>query len=74
MRYQRRPYLGVRDYPEVARHSIPTMHGQIADLVLDPVTGWRGLPMRHPVMPDALEPSRQIFRWLAETISPDTCR
>jgi putative pyruvate formate lyase activating enzyme len=69
-----RRYLGVRDYPAVARHGIREMHRQVGDLVLDPETGLarRGLLVRHLVMPDALEESRQIFRWLARSVSPDT--
>jgi putative pyruvate formate lyase activating enzyme len=69
-----RRYLGVRDYPAVARDSISEMHRQVGDLVLDPETGLarRGLLVRHLVMPDALEQSRQIFGWLARAVSPDT--
>jgi putative pyruvate formate lyase activating enzyme len=69
-----RRYLGVRDYPDVARHSIGEMYRQVGDLMVDPETGLarRGLLVRHLVMPDALEQSRQIFHWLAEAVSADT--
>jgi len=47
---------------------------QVGELACDPETGLarRGLLVRHLVMPGALEESRQIFRWLAEDVSPDT--
>jgi len=69
-----RRYLGVRDYPDVARHSIREMHRQVGDLVIDAETGLArgGLIVRHLVMPDAVEESRQIFGWLAAELSPET--
>jgi len=61
------------DYPEVARAAIKEMHRQVGDLVLDRQgLARRGLLVRHLVMPEGLEESRQIFRFLACEISPDT--
>ncbi len=67
-------YVGVRDYPEVARHSIKEMHRQVGDLEIDPDTGLarRGLLVRHLVMPGFVEDSRKIFQWLATEVSRDT--
>ncbi|MBI3978062.1 MAG: hypothetical protein HY331_07750 [Chloroflexi bacterium] len=50
------------------------MHLQVGDLVIDAEAGLtrRGLLVRHLVMPGFLDASRQIFRWLAREISPDT--
>lgn len=69
-----RRYVGARDYPERARPSIKEMHRQVGDLEIDPETGLarRGLLVRHLVMPGFLDDSRQIFRWLAREISPNT--
>ncbi len=69
-----RRYLGVRDYPERARHAIQEMHRQVGDLEIDEQTGLarRGLLVRHLVMPGFLEESRQIFRWIARKVSPNT--
>ncbi|MBI4506541.1 MAG: radical SAM protein [Chloroflexi bacterium] len=69
-----RRYVGARDYPERVRHSIREMHRQVGDLAIDPETrlARRGLLVRHLVMPGFLDDSREIFRWLASEISPDT--
>jgi len=66
-------YCGVRNYPEVAWAAIKEMHRQVGDLVLDE-QHWakHGLMVRHLVMPDDLGGSSEIFRWIAEEISPDT--
>jgi putative pyruvate formate lyase activating enzyme len=67
-------YVGARNYPEVARHSIKEMHRQVGDLEIDPDTGLarRGLLVRHLVMPGFVEDSRKIFHWLATEVSRDT--
>ena len=61
------------DYPDVARTAIKEMHRQVGDLVLDK-RGWarHGLLVRHLVMPGGLDETRQILRFLAQEISPDT--
>ena len=61
------------DYPDVARTAIKEMHRQVGDLVLDE-RGWarRGLLVRHLVMPGGLDETRQILRFLAQEVSPDT--
>jgi putative pyruvate formate lyase activating enzyme len=61
------------DYPEVARAAIREMHRQVGDLVLDQRgLARRGLLVRHLVMPGGLEETRQILRFLAQEVSPDT--
>lgn len=69
-----RRYLGVRDYPDHARRAIQEMHRQVGDLEIDERTGLarRGLLVRHLVMPGLLEDSRQVFRWIAREVSPNT--
>jgi len=66
-------YCGVRNYPEVAREAIKEMHRQVGDLALDE-QHWakRGLMVRHLVMPDDLGNCSEIFRWIANEISPNT--
>jgi putative pyruvate formate lyase activating enzyme len=65
--------LKAQDYPHHARQAITEMHRQVGDLCFTPDgVACRGLLIRHLVMPGHLEESRQIFRWLAEEISPDT--
>ena len=61
------------DYPEVARAAIKEMHRQVGDLVLDEHgLARRGLLVRHLVMPGGLDETREILRFLAREVSPDT--
>ena len=61
------------DYARVACRAIKEMHRQVGDLVLDEAgLARRGLLVRHLVMPGGLEDTRQILRFLAREISPDT--
>jgi len=67
-----RKYLLAPDYPEVARQVIRAMHEQVGVLkVNEDGLARRGVLVRHLVMPELLEDTRQILRWLAE-LSPDT--
>ncbi|MEW5976782.1 MAG: radical SAM protein [Acidobacteriota bacterium] len=68
-----RKYLKSPRYPEATRAAIKEMHRQVGDLVLDS-TGLarRGLLVRHLVMPGGQEETREILRFLAGEISPDT--
>jgi putative pyruvate formate lyase activating enzyme len=63
-------FLGAKDYPEVARTVIREMHRQVGDLVTDgDGLARRGLLVRHLVMPDALDDTAEILRWL-HALSP----
>jgi putative pyruvate formate lyase activating enzyme len=65
-------YLGMRDYPDVARPVIAEMHRQVGDLVVDEQgLALRGLIVRHLVMPDCLEDAAAIASFLAD-LSPET--
>ena len=49
------------------------MHRQVGDLVLDEHgLARRGLLVRHLVMPGGLDETREILRFLAREVSPDT--
>ena len=62
-----------KDYPDRAREAIREMHRQVGELRFRPNgLACRGLLVRHLVMPGQLDEAREIFRWLAEEISPDT--
>lgn len=64
---------GVRDYPDFARRAILEMHRQVGDLVLDDYgIAQRGLLIRHLVLPHGLAGTREIMRFLATEISPNT--
>jgi putative pyruvate formate lyase activating enzyme len=61
------------DYPAVARRTIKEMHRQVGDLVLDERgLAQRGVILRHLVMPNRLAGTREICRWIAQELSPDT--
>jgi len=65
-------YLTADDYPERARQAIAEMHRQVGDLRLDhDDVAFRGLLVRHLVMPGGYEESAAIFDWLA-ALSPST--
>jgi putative pyruvate formate lyase activating enzyme len=65
--------LKAEDYPEVARRTIREMHRQVGPLRFDrDGLAVRGVLVRHLVMPGALDDAREIFRFLAEEVSPDT--
>lgn len=60
-------------YPTVARAAIREMHRQVGDLVIDDHgVARRGLILRHLVMPGRLSDMREIMRFIAHDISPDT--
>jgi putative pyruvate formate lyase activating enzyme len=59
-------YLGVRDYPEVARAIVTEMHRQVGDLVVDEQgLALHGLLVRHLVMPGCLDDTRRVTGFLA---------
>ncbi len=61
------------DYVEVNRIAVKEMHRQVGDLQLDEHgIARRGLLVRHLVLPGDLAASREVFRFLAEEVSPNT--
>jgi len=61
------------DYPEVAQKALIEMHRQVGDLQIDDAgIARRGLLIRHLVLPDELAGTRQIMRFIAQKISPDS--
>ncbi len=68
-----RRLVKAKDYPERARAAIREMHRQVGDLKFGPDgLARRGLLVRHLVMPGLVEEAGEIFRWLADELSPDT--
>jgi putative pyruvate formate lyase activating enzyme len=64
---------GVPDYPQIAREAIKEMHNQVGDLMGDPGgIAWRGLLVRHLVMPENMAGTKGIVDFLAREISPGT--
>ena len=66
-------YAKAPDYPEIARSAIVEMHRQVGDLVIDKEgVARKGLLVRHLVMPGGLDETREIVRFLAREVSPET--
>ena len=62
-----------KDYPLRAREAIREMQRQVGPLRFGPDgIARRGVLVRHLVMPELVEESASIFRWLADELSPDT--
>jgi len=61
------------DYPAVARAALREMHRQVGDLRLDSDgVAYRGLLVRHLVMPHGLAGTPAVMAFIAREISPDT--
>lgn len=66
-------YMTESTYPQVAREVVKEMHRQVGDLKFDhDGLALCGLLVRHLVMPNRVAGAEEIFRFLAEDISPDT--
>jgi putative pyruvate formate lyase activating enzyme len=61
------------DYPEVARRALVEMHRQVGDLVIDESgVARRGLLIRHLVLPGNMAGTREVMRFIAGSVSPDS--
>jgi putative pyruvate formate lyase activating enzyme len=68
-----RRYLKAPNYPEAARRAILEMHRQVGPLVFDEDgLALRGVLIRHLVMPGLLEETKEILKWIAQELGPDT--
>ena len=66
-------YVKAGDYPEVARGRIKEMHRQVGELRVDADgLAYRGLNIRHLVMPGALDETAAILRWIREELGSTT--
>ncbi len=60
-------------YPKAAKAAIREMHRQVGDLTFDEMgLAQRGLLVRHLIMPGGLAGTRDVMRFMAHQISPDT--
>ncbi len=68
-----RDYSHIRGYVAANRAAVGEMHRQVGDLVLDSRgIARRGLLVRHLVLPGGRAGSREVLRFIAEEISPNT--
>ena len=66
-------YTSAGDYPEVMQQALREMHRQVGDLQIgEDGLAWRGLLVRHLVMPGLLAETRGVLEFLAREISPAT--
>lgn len=65
-------YSGVKDYPEQARKALKEMDRQVGGLKID-VRGiaYRGLLVRHLILPGGLEDTKEVLKFIKEGLSPD---
>jgi len=66
-------YSHVPDYPKVVKAALKEMHRQVGDLRIDEDgIAWRGLLVRHLVLPGGLAGTAEIVKFIADEISRDT--
>jgi len=65
-------WCDAEDYPDRAKAALKEMHRQVGDLVIENGLAKRGLLVRHLVMPGCLDDTKQILRFVAQEISPNT--
>jgi len=68
-----RKYSNAPDYFERCKESVKEMHRQVGDLKLDERgIAYRGLLIRHLVLPNGLAGSAQVLKFIAEEVSPNS--
>lgn len=66
-------YLGVKNYYTIAKAAVKEMYRQVGDLKTDNRNiAYKGLLIRHLVMPENLAGTEKIMKFIAEEISKDT--
>ncbi len=64
---------GIKDYPKVNRAAVKEMHRQVGDLQRDEQgVAYRGLLVRHLVLPNRLAGTPEVVRFLAQEVSTNT--
>lgn len=66
-------YSGVKDYTEVNRAALKEMKRQVGNLTIDDEgIAYKGLLIRHMVLPGNIENTRRSLKFIAEELSTDT--
>jgi putative pyruvate formate lyase activating enzyme len=64
---------GIKDYPRINQAAVKEMHRQVGDLRLDEQgIAYRGLLVRHLVLPERLAGTEEVTRFLAREVSTNT--
>ncbi|MFA5881609.1 MAG: radical SAM protein [Eubacteriales bacterium] len=67
-----RKYSGVKDYPEHVKQSLKEMHRQVGGLKVDRRgIAYKGLIIRHLMMPGGLVETKEILDFIAKELCPD---
>jgi putative pyruvate formate lyase activating enzyme len=68
-----RQYSKIRNYPAINQAAVCEMHRQVGDLATDSnEIAFRGLLVRHLVLPNNLAGTEKIVQFLADKVSPNT--
>lgn len=66
-------YCKVKDYREVACSALKEMHRQVGELIINEQgVAERGVLVRHLVMPNDVSGTREVLKFIAQEISPNT--
>jgi putative pyruvate formate lyase activating enzyme len=66
-------FLNAQDYPEIAARNLKNMYRQVGDLKLDSNgIAYKGLLIRHLVMPNQLSDTKKIINFIAHEISTES--
>ncbi len=66
-------FSNAKNYPQIAREAIKEMHHQVGDLEINADgIAVKGLLVRHLVMPNLIDETKEILKWLADEISKNT--
>jgi len=64
---------GIKNYPAINQAALREMHRQVGDLQVDEDgVAMRGLLIRHLVLPNGLAGTKEIMKFIAEDISPNS--
>ena len=66
-------YSSARTYPEINKAAVKEMYRQVGDLQIDENgIAKKGLLIRHLVLPENIAGTKEVLRFIAEEISPNT--
>ncbi|RKD29011.1 radical SAM protein [Thermohalobacter berrensis] len=64
-------YLGVKNYYKIAKNALKEMYRQVGNLKTKSGIAYRGLIIRHLVLPENLAGTYNIIKFIKEELSPD---
>jgi len=65
-------YSGVKDYPAIVKRSLKEMDRQVGGLKTDKQgVAYKGLIIRHLIMPGGLDDTKEILNFIKDELSPD---